>query len=173
MGRAGKSTLATRVARKLEAAGFKPVPISGTKENPLSTARLLEACGDALLDLGQRGELATLRDPNLSERDRPRYIVSVPNRSRFVLALDNFEVNLDEDTRRIIGKDLAEFYTTLLNSFGAARAPSSPAATRPPTCPSCRRRFKKRRSKTSPRQVAESYRADRRQSLLRDAFGEG
>lgn len=123
MGGAGKSTLATRIARKLEAAGFKPIPISGTKENPLSTARLLEACGDAFLDLGLRDELATLRDPNLSERDRLRYIVSVLNRSRFVLVLDNFEVNLDEDTRRIISRDLAEFYTTLLNSLaGGSRA---------------------------------------------------
>jgi tetratricopeptide (TPR) repeat protein len=123
MGGAGKSTLATRIARKLEAAGFKPIPISGTKENPLSTARLFEACGDAFLDVGLREELATLRDPNLSERDRLRYIVSVLNRSRFVLVLDNFEVNLNEDTRRIISKDLAEFYTTLLNSLaGGSRA---------------------------------------------------
>src|ERR1043166_3931332 len=35
MGGAGKSMLATRIARRLEAAGFKPIPISGTKENPL------------------------------------------------------------------------------------------------------------------------------------------
>src|ERR1043166_2949014 len=123
MGGAGKSTLATRIARRLEAAGFKPIPISGTKENPLSTARLFEACGDAFLDVGLRDELATLRDPNLSERDRLRYIVSVLNRSRFVLVLDNFEVNLNETTRRIISRDLAEFYTTLLNSLaGGSRA---------------------------------------------------
>ena len=50
MGGAGKSTLATRLARKLEAAGFRLIPVSSTAENPLSTARLLEACGDAFLD---------------------------------------------------------------------------------------------------------------------------
>ena len=47
LGGSGKSTLATRLARKLETYGFLPIPLSSSKENPLSSARLLQAFGDA------------------------------------------------------------------------------------------------------------------------------
>jgi hypothetical protein len=114
LGGAGKSTLATRLARKLEADGFAPIPVPSSPGNPLSAARLLQTCGDAFLAAGLRDAHNTLRDANLSVDDRLRYIVTALNRGRFVLVLDNFEVNVDEATRRIIDRDLAGFYAHLL-----------------------------------------------------------
>ena len=47
LGGSGKSTLATRLARRLETSGFILIPVSSSKENPLNSARLLQAFGDA------------------------------------------------------------------------------------------------------------------------------
>ena len=47
LGGSGKSTLATRLARKLETSGFILIPVPSSKENPLNSARLLQAFGDA------------------------------------------------------------------------------------------------------------------------------
>lgn len=127
LGGTGKSTLATRLARKLESDGFTPIPVPSSSKNPLSAARLLQACRDLFRQAGRqhlaRGErqLATelevaARDSDnaqLSIRDRLRDIVSVLNRSRFLLILDNFEVNMDEATRRILDTDLFGFYAHL------------------------------------------------------------
>jgi tetratricopeptide (TPR) repeat protein len=117
LGGAGKSTLATRLARKLEVYGFTPIPVSSTKEVPLSAARLLQACGDAFLKAKLRDECLTLNDPNIPVDARLRFIVSTLNSHRFMLVLDNFEVNLDETTRRILDPDIAAFYSHLLSSL--------------------------------------------------------
>jgi len=123
LGGAGKSTLATRLARKLEADGFTLIPVSSTKEVPLSAARLLAACGDAFLKLKLRDEYQMLNDPNISVEARLRFIVSTLNAHRFLLVLDNFEVNLDDETRRILDSSVAEFYKHLLASLvGTSRA---------------------------------------------------
>jgi hypothetical protein len=123
LGGAGKSTLATRLARKLEADGFTLIPISSTKEIPLSAARLLAACGDAFLKLKLRDEYQILNDPGIPVEARLRFIVSTLNAQRFLLVLDNFEVNLDETTRRILDSTVADFYKHLLASLvGKSRA---------------------------------------------------
>ena len=123
LGGAGKSTLATRLARKLEAFGFRPIPVSSTKEVPLSAARLLQACGDTFLKAKLRDEYNTINDPSIPVDARLRFIVSTLNDNRFLLVLDNFEVNLDETMRRIIDSDIAAFYSHLLASLvGESRA---------------------------------------------------
>jgi hypothetical protein len=120
---AGKSTLATRLARKLEADGFTPIPVPSSPGNLLSAARLLQICGDAFLAADLRDAHATLRDANLSVDDRLRYVVTALNRGRFVLVLDNFEVNMDEATRCILDHDLAGFYSHLLTHLaGGSRS---------------------------------------------------
>ncbi|MBV9279851.1 MAG: CHAT domain-containing protein, partial [Chloroflexi bacterium] len=60
LGGAGKSTLATRLARKLQTDGFIPIPSS--QDAPLSAARLLELCRPILLRANLREEHATLGD---------------------------------------------------------------------------------------------------------------
>jgi tetratricopeptide (TPR) repeat protein len=123
LGGAGKSTLATRLARKLEAFGFTLIPVSSTREAPLSAARLLQACGDAFLKAKLHDEYQTINAPNIAVDARLRFIVSTLNTHRFMLVLDNFEVNLDETTRRIIDSEIAGFYSHLLSSLvGESRA---------------------------------------------------
>jgi hypothetical protein len=49
LGGSGKSALATRLARKIEAEGFTLIPVSSSRDNPLNVSRLLEACINAFL----------------------------------------------------------------------------------------------------------------------------
>jgi CHAT domain-containing protein/AAA ATPase-like protein len=122
LGGSGKSTLATRLARKLETDGLTPLALSSSAETPLSAGQLLETCGQAFLDAGQRDIHATLRDPTLPVADRLRTLVTGLNRGRFVLVLDNFESNLDEGSRQILDSELAGFYRHLLgNLVGGSR----------------------------------------------------
>ena len=123
LGGTGKSTLATRLARRLEADGFTPIPMVSTVERPLSAARLLEICSDSFLAAGLHQAHTVLRDGNLSEDERLRYLVNVLNQHRFVVVLDNFEVNLDESSHHIKDGHLARFYTHLLSHLvGNSRA---------------------------------------------------
>jgi len=117
LGGAGKSTLATRLARKLEAFGFTLIPVSSTKEVPLSAARLLTACGDAFLKADLRAAYDKLIDPGIPVDARLRFIVSTLNAHRFLLVLDNFEVNLDETTRKVLDSTIADFYKHLLSAL--------------------------------------------------------
>ncbi|MCL6450586.1 MAG: tetratricopeptide repeat protein [Acetobacteraceae bacterium] len=119
----GKSALATRLARKLEAEGFLPIPVASSPESPLGAARLLQSCGDAFLAAGLRDAYHTLQDPAVPVDARLRYVVSVLNRGRFVLVLDGFEANMDQTTRRVLDPELAGFYLHLLtNLSGGSRA---------------------------------------------------
>lgn len=115
IGGAGKSTLATRLARKLESDGWKPIPISSTKDVKLSAARLIQSCGDAFLDAGLRDAVDKLNDAQLPVDMRLRFIVSTLNKHPFLLVLDNFEENLDEKTRSIPDEHVREFYKHLLS----------------------------------------------------------
>ncbi len=54
MGGSGKSTLATRLARRLETSGFIPIPVPSSRENPLNSARLLQAFGDAFRNAARK-----------------------------------------------------------------------------------------------------------------------
>jgi hypothetical protein len=137
LGGAGKSTLATRLARKLEADGFTLIPVPSSRDNPLSAARLLGTCGKAFRQAARqhqaRGETqraaelkaaaGDLANPDLPVADRLRDVVATLNQGRFVLVLDNFEVNLDEATRRILDRELAGFYAHMLHHLsGGSRA---------------------------------------------------
>jgi tetratricopeptide (TPR) repeat protein len=113
LGGAGKSTLATRLARKLEADGFVPIALTSSLETPL-TARLLESCGDTFLATGQARAHDILSNAQLGVSERLRMIATVLNQNRFVLVLDNFEENLDEASRRVRDPELAGFYRHLL-----------------------------------------------------------
>jgi tetratricopeptide (TPR) repeat protein len=122
LGGAGKSTLATKIARKLEALRFRLIIVSSSKESPLSASRLLQACSDAFLKANLRNEYDTLNDASIAVDARLRYIVSVLNEHRFLLVLDNFEENLDEISRRILDEEIAAFYSYLIaNLSGASR----------------------------------------------------
>lgn len=112
-GGSGKSTLATRLARKLETSGFILIPVPSSKENPLNSARLLQAFGDAFRKAARmhkaRGntqkadELAVLAEnlnnPKISVESRLHDAVAALNEGRFLLLLDNFESNLEEADR--------------------------------------------------------------------------
>ncbi len=115
IGGAGKSTLATRLARKLESDGWKPIPISSTKDVKLSAARLIQSCGDAFLDAGLHDAVATLNNAQIPVDMRLRFIISTLNKHPFLLVLDNFEENLDEQTRGITDENVREFYKHLLS----------------------------------------------------------
>jgi tetratricopeptide (TPR) repeat protein len=123
LGGVGKSTLATRLARKLQTDGFTLIPVSGSDGAPLGVARLLQACGDAFLEAGMRQEFHTITDVQLAVDARLRFIVTALNRGRFLLVLDNFETNLDESSRCIADPELAAFYIHLLTHLsGNSRA---------------------------------------------------
>ncbi|HPS91472.1 MAG TPA: tetratricopeptide repeat protein [Methanothrix sp.] len=136
MGGSGKSTLATRLARKLETGGFTIIPVPSSRENPLSSARLLQAFGDAFrqearkmraLNAQKADELSAIAEdlnkPKLSVQNRLRDAVAALNEGRFLLLLDNFESNIDEADRHILDSELSEFYQHLLEYLsGGSRA---------------------------------------------------
>ena len=140
LGGAGKSTLATQLARKLEADGFVPLAISSSSIAPLSAEQLLQVCGDVFLTSGQDEVYARLQNAALPVDARLRQVVAGLNRGRFVLVLDNFESNLDEASRRILNAEVAAFYTHLLSNLSggsrvivSSRYLPADVATLPPT----------------------------------------
>ncbi|MFZ3149283.1 MAG: tetratricopeptide repeat protein, partial [Methanothrix sp.] len=137
LGGSGKSTLATRLARKLETSGFILISVPSSKENPLNSARLLQAFGDAFREAARmhRSEGATqkasrldalvhdFKNPVLSVEDRLHDAVAALNVGRFLLLLDNFESNMDEADRHILDSEISGFYQHLLESLsGSSRA---------------------------------------------------
>jgi len=136
LGGSGKSTLATRLARKLETSGFNLIPVSSSKENPLNSARLLQAFGDAIRKVARKtrkvnaskaDELVALAEdlnnPKISVESRLHDVVAALNEGRFLLLLDNFESNLDEDDRHILDSEISGFYQYLLDYLsGSSRA---------------------------------------------------
>jgi len=137
IGGSGKSTLATRLARRLETSGFIPIPVPSSRENPLNSARLLQAFGDAFRKAARKhkaqgntqkaDELAALAEdlnnPKLSVESRLHDAVAALNEGHFLLLLDNFESNLDEADRCILDKEISGFYRYLLESLsGGSRA---------------------------------------------------
>ena len=122
LGGAGKSTLATRLARKLQADGWKPLAVPSSTEKPLSTGLLLQTLGEAFLKAGLREAHAQLAEADFPVATRLHLAVSVLNDHRFVLVLDNLESNLDEGSRRFLDEDLGAFYSYLLtNLVGQSR----------------------------------------------------
>jgi tetratricopeptide (TPR) repeat protein len=129
MAGAGKSCLATRLARKLmarkpTAGAGRPAPIVLSSESgvPLSPEKLLKAFGDAFLATRQRNAHDLTADTNISVESRLRSLVSTLNAESYVLVLDNFENSLDEGTRTILDPLVAGFFKHLLeNLVGSSR----------------------------------------------------
>jgi len=131
MGGCGKSSLATRIARKLETEGFLLIPVASSQNHPLSSAKMMEACRGAFIQaankhLAQGQEIKAreleaackrLRDAKMPARDRLRQIVSTLNDFKFLLVLDNFESNLRDDNRTIKYEDISDFYPYLLRNL--------------------------------------------------------
>lgn len=127
MGGSGKSTLATRIARRLETTdGFVLIPVPSSRENPLNSARLLQAFGDTFWKTARKhkaqgntqkaDELATLAEDlnnsRLSVESRLHDAVANLNEGRFLLLLDNFESNQDEEDRHILDAEISGFIDT-------------------------------------------------------------
>ena len=137
MGGSGKSALATWLARKLETYGFIPIPVPSSKENPLNTARLLQAFGDAFREAARKhrsegstrkaNELDSLvndfKNPDLTVEDRMHDVVGALNRGQFLLLLDNFESNLDESDRHILDAEISGFYQNLRDNLTGGSRP--------------------------------------------------
>jgi tetratricopeptide (TPR) repeat protein len=131
----GKSVLAVWLAGALEADGFHIISLYSSKENPLSAARLMEAISSAFLRVALyrqtqgQNELAAglqeaawaLRTVDSSAEHRLVKAVESLNLDRFLLVLDDFEVNLDKSWR-IIDPEMSAFYKKLLNSLSISRA---------------------------------------------------
>jgi hypothetical protein len=81
---------------------------------PLRAATLLQTLSDAFVEAKDRDARDVLADPALEVAERLRYAVTALNRGRYVLVLDNFEVNLDEVSKSILDTEIASFYTHLL-----------------------------------------------------------
>ncbi|VVB67000.1 Tetratricopeptide repeat protein [uncultured archaeon] len=135
LGGSGKSTLATRLANKLATYRFIPIPVSSSKENPLNSARLLQAFGDAFRQAARKqrkwnasraDELVALAEDlgnaKISVESRFHDVVAALNEGNFLLILDNFESNMDEADLRILDSEISGFYKYLLeNLSGGSR----------------------------------------------------
>jgi tetratricopeptide (TPR) repeat protein len=122
LGGAGKSTLATRLARKLEIEGWRPIALSSSDQVPLNAAELLQICGEAFSDAGLVDVQRRMQDPTLAASDRLRLLVRTLNEHKFLLILDNFESNLDAASYRILDPEIAAFYRYMLERLqGSSR----------------------------------------------------
>ncbi len=119
IGGAGKSSLATRLARKLQADGntHEPIAISCEPHMPLKPKDLLAACGDAFLLAGQSDDHRNTINDQLSIETRLRLLVAGLNRGLFVLVIDGFESSLNAGANSIIDPEIAKFYVYLLNNL--------------------------------------------------------
>jgi len=61
MGGCGKSSLATRMARKLETEGFELIPIPSSESDPLNAGKIMDACSEAFLLAADRLRLMVKR----------------------------------------------------------------------------------------------------------------
>ena len=136
LGGSGKSTLANRLARKLETYGFMPIPVSSSNGDPLNSARLLQAFGDAFRQFARKertrntskaDELEALamdmNNPHILVESRLHDAVAALNENHFLLLLDNFESNMDESDLHILDSEISGFYKYLLESLsGGSRA---------------------------------------------------
>ncbi|MDR3635324.1 MAG: tetratricopeptide repeat protein [Isosphaeraceae bacterium] len=120
IGGAGKSTLATRAANRLESAGFHAVPVRAENDvrGPAEAGRALltrltGALDDEFIRVGRQDLHHQLTDGNFPPDQRLRLAVKGLNELRLVVVIDNFEDVLDLETRRIADEDLAGFYRVL------------------------------------------------------------
>jgi hypothetical protein len=119
LGGAGKSTLATRAANRLDAAGVRVVPVRAVAgDHPADGARqtlskLIDALDRSFLAEGRDDLHGLLTDGKIPLAQRLRLAVEGLNELRLALVLDNFEDVLELETRRIADPELAGFYVHL------------------------------------------------------------
>ncbi|HWQ19169.1 MAG TPA: tetratricopeptide repeat protein [Methanotrichaceae archaeon] len=131
----GKSAMAAHLAKEMKDSGFLLITLQSSKDKPLITARLIEACREAFLMAEGRNRLegddrkadrfrdaaGLLGDPKSSVDTRLREAVSAMDLGRFCLVLDDFNANLDE-SGRIRDQDISKFYAHILNHLTNSRA---------------------------------------------------
>jgi CHAT domain-containing protein len=119
IGGAGKSTLATRAANRLAAAGFEVRPVraaegaSAPERARLTLSKMISTLSDAFLKQGREDLHRLLTSGDIALDQRLRLAVDGLNELRLLIVLDNFEDCLDFDSRRITDPDLAECYRVL------------------------------------------------------------
>ena len=119
IGGAGKSTLATRAANRLAAAGFEVRPVraaegpSAAERGRLTLSKVISSLSDAFLKGGREDLQRLLTSGEIALDQRLRLAVDGLNELRLLIVLDNFEDCLDLDSRRIPDPDLAECYRLL------------------------------------------------------------
>lgn len=116
---AGKSALATRLAFGLMQEGYALIPVYSSRYNPMSTARILDACINALSSAGMADDARMLKNSGAALGERLKDMLAVLEKGRFLLALDN--LSLDKETGRIMEPELAEFYVHLLRNIDRGR----------------------------------------------------
>jgi tetratricopeptide (TPR) repeat protein len=123
IGGAGKSTLATRAANRLESVGFQVVAVrvaeaAGPLEAGETTlTRLIGEFDDAFIQAGRYDLHRQMTDGNLPQFQRLRLAVKGLNDLRLVIVIDNFEDVLELETRRIVEPDLAQLYRSLATNL--------------------------------------------------------
>jgi hypothetical protein len=120
IGGAGKSTLATRAANRLAAAGFVVRPVraaegpSAPERARLTLSKVISTLSDAFLTQGRADLHRLLTSGEIALDQRLRLAVDGLNELRLLIVLDNFEDCLDLDSRRTSDPDLAECYRLLV-----------------------------------------------------------
>ncbi|MFB3764676.1 MAG: tetratricopeptide repeat protein [Methanotrichaceae archaeon] len=116
---AGKSVLATSISQRLAGEGYKLITVYGSRHNPISAARIFEACISALDSAGFADDAGRLRSP-MPFNQRMENMFNALNKGRFLIVLDNLELN--KETGKVENKDLAELYGYLLRYSEGTRA---------------------------------------------------
>lgn len=115
----GKSALATKLAFGLMQEGYALIPVYSSRYNPLSAARILDACISVLSSAGMADDARMLKNPGTSLGERLKDMLAVLEKGRFLLMLD--DLSLDKETGRIMEPELAEFYVHLLRNIDRCR----------------------------------------------------
>jgi tetratricopeptide (TPR) repeat protein len=117
----GKSTFATRVAVRLEEAGFEVVavpvkagPPDDEHAQPILAA-VVKALDDAFVRAARMDLHWLLANRQLSKSQRLRLLVDALNKLRLALVLDGLEGVIEVNTNRICDEDFAELYAQLAN----------------------------------------------------------
>lgn len=116
----GKSSLATRIVRRLEGdgrAGAKPIVITCQPGQPTSANELCDEIGLAFLAAKKANEADLVRNSNLPIKERLHMVIDGLNYIQFTLVLDAFDNNLDQTTRRFLNDDMRHFYEQMLGSL--------------------------------------------------------
>ena len=114
LGGAGKSTLATHLTRKLQSEGYHPLAVSAEVGRPVGSGSILQAVRSVCPNQEDRQRLD---DPARDEAERLHDVVRILNEQRYILVIDNFEVNLEGENHYIADPLVAGFYRHLLDGL--------------------------------------------------------